>query len=96
MMMISQELCCEHFGRRVKSFRLNRNMRQSDLAKKSGYAKGHIASVEAGRCNPSFSMIVTLANVLKTRPSKLFVSYKIKKPKIVKRMKLTKEQKGNK
>ncbi len=86
--MINEKLCREHFGRRVKYYRINQRMRQEDLAAASGFKKGHIAAIETGFCNPSFNFIVTIASTLQTTPWKLFRPYKNNRPKIVRRVKL--------
>ncbi len=49
------------FKNRLKELRLNNNITQAELAKKLNYGRTAIANYEAGRTEPSFEALKTIA-----------------------------------
>lgn len=52
------------FGDRVRGFRRDRELSQEQLAHKASINRTYIASLEAGRRNPSLDLIARLAEAL--------------------------------
>lgn len=61
------------FGQAVRRERLLRDMSQVDLAVRSGLHPSVVFRVEAGRTNPRFATMVSLANGLRAHLSDLLV-----------------------
>lgn len=51
-------------GERIKAIRAERGLRQLDLAKKMGYSRQRIASMEADRNSPSVDTLTEFARAL--------------------------------
>ena len=49
------------FGKRVALLRANRNITQERLAELIGYSPNHISKLESARTNPSFDLIIKIA-----------------------------------
>lgn len=60
-----------HFGRNLRSYRIQRGMSQEDLSQISGIHRTYISGLERGVRNPSISIVAQLANALEVEPSEL-------------------------
>lgn len=56
----------------IEQYRVKKGFSQRTLAMKSGVARSHIASMEAGETNPTIEVICKLAKVLDVEPQDLF------------------------
>jgi len=61
----------QRFAKRAKRLRLQIGLTQEKVAKKTGLAREYIARLEQGIHDPSLSVLVKLARVLKVRIDKL-------------------------
>lgn len=52
---------CERFGKRLKKLRLQKNMKQIDLAVHTGLTRSHISRIENGRAEPGLRSLEILA-----------------------------------
>lgn len=59
------------FGERLRKIRERQDMKQSDLARRSGLTPAAISQLESGQREPTFSTIIRLANALGTTPNDL-------------------------
>ena len=59
------------FGRNLRSFRIQRQLSQEELAGISGLHRTYISGLERGIRNPSISIVARLADALKIEPSEL-------------------------
>lgn len=60
------------FGKRVAELRVKKKLTQEQLAELIGYSTNHISKLELARTNPSFSIIVRLAEALSVDIKELF------------------------
>lgn len=60
------------FGKRIAWLRAKRNMTQERLAELIGYSPNHISKLESARTNPSFDLIIKIADALNIEPKELF------------------------
>jgi transcriptional regulator with XRE-family HTH domain len=68
MMMKAKSL----FGSRIKSLRAYSGLNQEALAERMDISQNYISSLERGKGNPTFDMIVKLAQALKVEMWELF------------------------
>ncbi len=61
----------QRFAKRAKRLRLQIGLTQDKIAKKTGLTREYIARLEQGIHDPSLSVLVKLARVLKVRIDKL-------------------------
>jgi transcriptional regulator with XRE-family HTH domain len=59
------------FGERLRKIRERQELKQSDLARRSGLTPAAISQLESGQREPNFSTIIRLANALGTTPNDL-------------------------
>ena len=57
----------------IKNLRKSRNLRQEDLALKSGVSRQTIIAIENDRYNPTLELAIKLARELDTTVEKLFI-----------------------
>jgi transcriptional regulator with XRE-family HTH domain len=62
----------QQFGANVARAREQRGLSQSQLARKIEVVDTYISRIETGRAQPSFRLILALANQLDTTPAELF------------------------
>jgi transcriptional regulator with XRE-family HTH domain len=62
----------QQFGANVASAREQRGLSQSQLARKIEVVDTYISRIETGRAQPSFRLILAIANQLDTTPAELF------------------------
>ena len=62
----------KQFGKRVAWLRSKKNITQEKLAELIGYSTNHISKLELARTNPSFDLIIKIADALKIEPKELF------------------------
>jgi DNA-binding XRE family transcriptional regulator len=62
----------EAFGTAVTYLRVKKNWSQEQVAQKSGYVKQSIGNVERGVVDPSFPLVVALADMFEMSVSQLF------------------------
>ena len=60
------------FGTAATYLRVKKNWSQEQIAQKSGYVKQSIGNMERGVVNPSFPLVVALADMFEMRVSQLF------------------------
>jgi transcriptional regulator with XRE-family HTH domain len=60
-------------GAAITDLRTQRKWSQQVLADRLGYVLSYINSLERGKQNPSFKLIVAIAQVFEMRPSQLLV-----------------------
>ncbi len=60
------------FGKRIAELRIKRKMTQEKLAELIDYSTNHISKLELARTNPSFSIIVKIADALNVNMKDLF------------------------
>lgn len=60
------------FGKRIAELRTKRKMTQEQLAELIDYSTNHISKLELARTNPSFSIIVKIADALHVDLKDLF------------------------
>ncbi len=60
------------FGKRIAELRTKRKLTQEQLAELIDYSTNHISKLELARTNPSFSIIVKIADALKVNMKDLF------------------------
>jgi len=63
---------CERFGKRLKKLRLQKNMKQIDLAVHTGLTRSHISRLENGRAEPGLKSLEILADSFGISLSQLF------------------------
>ena len=51
-------------GRNIRKFRLEKNLRQEDLAEQTGLSSNYIGMVERGEKTPSLETLIHIANAL--------------------------------
>lgn len=71
-------------GKRIAQIRIKRGLTQEKLAEMAGYSTNHIAKLEIAGTNPSFELLIKLANALSIELSDLFTFDKPKPPKYIK------------
>ena len=54
----------DSIGKRIRQFRVEKNMRQEDLAEKTGLSANYIGMVERGEKIPSLETFIHIANAL--------------------------------
>lgn len=59
------------FGERLRKIRERQDLKQSDLARRSGLTPAAISQLENGQREPNFSTMIRLANALGTTPNDL-------------------------
>ncbi|MCR5266047.1 MAG: helix-turn-helix domain-containing protein [Cyanobacteria bacterium RUI128] len=62
----------KQFGKRVAWLRSKKNITQEKLAELIGYSTNHISKLELARTNPSFDLIIKIADALNIEPKELF------------------------
>ena len=62
----------EQFGHRLRVIRKARKLKIGDLAEKADTGVKHLGRVERGEKQPSFELIVALAQALNVSPARLF------------------------
>ena len=72
-------------GRRVAELRNKRGLTQDKLAELTNYSTNHIAKLESARTNPSFALILAIANALQVEIKELFSFEEQKKPEYIKK-----------
>ena len=60
------------FGKRIAELRVRKNITQEGLAELIGYSPNHISKLESARTNPSFDLIIKIADALRISPQELF------------------------
>ena len=63
----------ELLARNVRHFRRMKNISQATLAQECGIFRTYLSRIESGKCNPSLSVMVALADALDMPPYALFV-----------------------
>lgn len=53
-------------GKKIKALRLEKGMKQLELAKKAGISNTFLSDIEIGRTNPSLKTLEKIANALGT------------------------------
>lgn len=66
------EQALKNLGKRIAEIRNKRNMTQDKLAELTNYSTNHIAKLESARTNPSFALLVSIANALDVELKELF------------------------
>lgn len=69
---VSMEQALKNLGKRIAEIRNKRNMTQDKLAELTNYSTNHIAKLESARTNPSFALLVSIANALDVELKELF------------------------
>ena len=69
---MSQQITAFVLGKRIAHLRKVKKMTQLDLAIESGIAKSYICELEAGKRNPSLSVLERVALALRVSLSELF------------------------
>ena len=64
----------QEFIENLKAHRKGKKLSQSQLAELCDVATGTIGNIECGLANPSFDLILKLAQVLNTHPALFFIS----------------------
>lgn len=59
-------------GKRIASLRSQKGLTQEKLAELVNYSPNHISKLESARTNPSFELLVNIANVLDVEFKDLF------------------------
>lgn len=54
----------DSIGRNIRKFRLEKNLRQEDLAEQTGLSSNYIGMVERGEKTPSLETLIHIANAL--------------------------------
>ena len=67
------------FGKRIAKLRARKNITQEKLAELIGYSPNHISKLESARTNPSFDLIIKIAEALNVEVKELFDYEKSKK-----------------
>ncbi len=67
-------------GKKIAELRNQRGLTQDKLAELVNYSTNHIAKLESARTNPSYELILNLANALNVELKDLFDFKKEKKP----------------
>ncbi|MBQ3024228.1 MAG: helix-turn-helix transcriptional regulator [Spirochaetaceae bacterium] len=62
------------FIKNLKKYRKHKNLSQAQLAELCNVSTGTIGNIECGLANPSFDLILTMAEILKIHPAYLFAS----------------------
>ncbi len=70
-------------GRNIRKYRIEKNMRQGDLAEKTGLSTNYIGMIERGEKNPSLETLIEIMNVLRVSADmvlygKMEIGYTIK------------------
>ena len=60
------------FGKRIAELRVRKNITQERLAELISYSPNHISKLESARTNPSFDLIIKIADALRVSPQELF------------------------
>ena len=58
-------------GKKIKALRLEKGLKQFELAKKAGISNTYLSDIEIGRTNPSLKTLEKIANALETACSTL-------------------------
>lgn len=61
----------EQFGRKLRAYRLERNLSQEELAEASGLHRTYISGLESGTRNPTIKIVVQVAKALGITASEL-------------------------
>ena len=62
----------KQFGKQIAKLRMRGNITQERLAELIDYSPNHISKLESARTNPSFDLIIKIANALNIQPKELF------------------------
>jgi len=62
-------------GKRIQSARLVKGLTQEQLAEACNISTNHISSIETGHSNCSFSLMISICNVLDITPNFLFTDF---------------------
>ena len=60
------------FGKRIAKLRARKKITQENLAEMVNYSPNHLSKLESGRTNPSFDLLVKIADALDVDISELF------------------------
>lgn len=60
------------FGKQIAKIRSRKQLTQEQLAELIGYSTNHISKLESARTNPSFDLIMNIADALKVDVKELF------------------------
>lgn len=55
-------------GNRIKTRRINKNLRQSQLAEMLNISNNHLSAIENGREKPSLDLLFSICEMLETTP----------------------------
>ena len=62
-------------GKRIQSARLAKNLTQEQLAESCNVSTNHISSIETGHSSCSFSLMISICNVLDITPNYIFTDF---------------------
>ena len=62
---------CERLGKRLKKLRLQKNMKQIDLAVDTGFTRSHISRLENGKAEPGLKSLEIFADSFEITVSQL-------------------------
>ncbi len=63
----------EKLGKQLKSFRLDRDLTQEELADKVGIHPTYVGKLETGKSNPSVKMLFKISRALNVKLHELFL-----------------------
>ena len=67
-----QDAVLNDLGRAIHAARIKHNLTQERLAEAAGISKEYVSTIENGKCNPSYKIVVNLATVLEIPIRSLF------------------------
>lgn len=73
MVTLDRRQVLRSLGTQVRRVRLERGMRQEDLAVALGLSVAYVSLIERGRRNPPITTVLALAEALNTNPTELLV-----------------------
>ena len=90
----------DSIGKRLRKYRLERKLRQEDLAERAGLSANYIGMVERGEKIPSLETFIAILNILNVSADmvladELATSYKVKESLLAEKLnKLTAEERN--
>ena len=63
----------KRLGNRIKEIRKSQKLSQEQLAEKAGTAAKYLSSIETGKENPTFDLLMRIAKALQVEPHQLYL-----------------------
>ena len=73
--MVSKKMGYEKIGERIKQYRIEKEISQSELARKAGMSKATVCQYESGKRTPALEQLILISNALNVSANSLLIDY---------------------